>query len=172
MLVSKILGPVWCDHRQTFFPHVKIMRKESSKQVLAVPCGWTSLSTWKLLPHVVQVLPPSPADSTALQPPRAPAEAASLSPSPSTLPSTGEQQGVNMYSTCEGIWLLSPWLAGVLWGSGWRVGAVHAAVSRVRGTAVSPEHVFTLSGEEGMHRMFSSTLQPSGSARKGSFQLV
>lgn len=147
MLVSKISGPVWYDHRQTFVPHVKIMRRESSKQILAVPCGWTSLSTWKLLLHVVQVLPPSPADSTALQLPRAPAEAASLSPS--TVPSTGEQQGVNMYSTREGTWLLSPWLAGVLWGSGWRVGAVHAAVSRVRGTAVSPEHVFMLSGEEG-----------------------
>lgn len=63
---------------------------------------------------------------------RAPAEAASLTPSPRALPSTGEQQGVNMHSTCEGTWVLSLWLAGLLWGSGWTVGAVHTAVSRVR----------------------------------------
>lgn len=104
MVISKIFGPAWYDYSQTFFPCVKITCRESSKKILAVPCGWTSLSTLKLLPRVIQVVPLSPADSTALQPSRAPAEAASLSPSPR------EQQGVNMHSTCEGTWPLSPCL--------------------------------------------------------------
>lgn len=162
MLVSKILGPVWYNHRQMFFPCVKITCRESSNKSWLFHVGEHHFLLWNFFPVWFKCLP-----SALLIPllSRAPAEAASLSPS------TREQQGVNMHSTCEGT-LLSPWLAGVLWGSRWRVGAVHTAVSRVRGAAESPEHVFTLSGGETMHRMCSSTLQPSGSARKGSFQLV
>lgn len=81
MLVSKILGPVWYNHRQTFFPHVKITCRKSSRQILAVPRGWASLSTLK---------PLSLCDSSASPQPcwfhSPPAAAASLSPSPRLCP--------------------------------------------------------------------------------------
>lgn len=59
---------------------------------------------------------------------------------------------------CSGVQVEQLVLSTLLW-----AGSEHAE---------PPEHVFTLPGGEGIHRMFSSTLQPSGSARKGSFQLV
>lgn len=162
--------PAWYDHRQMFFSPCQ-NHVQGVKQTNLGCSAWVNITFYFETPSLcgLSVSPPSALLIPLLS--RAPAEAASLTPSPRALPNTGEQQGVNMHSTCEGTWVLSPWLAGALWG---QVEQLVLSTLLWAGSehAEPPEHVFTFPGGEGIHRMFSSTLQPSGSARKGSFQLV